>query len=54
MNGAADLLVEQDRPDRAVDPVVRADPDLAETPRAVVGGQRALQVLLAVLGGGAT
>ena len=50
VDGAADLLVEQDRADRAVDPEVRPDPDLPEPRRAVVGGQRRLQVLLAAAG----
>ena len=43
MDGPADLLVEQDRAHRAVDAEVRADPDLAQAARAVVGGERALQ-----------
>ena len=47
VDGAADLLVEEDRAGRAVDAEVRADADLAEAPRAVVGGQRALQVVVA-------
>ena len=51
VDGAADLLVEQRRADRAVDAEVRPDADLAEPPRTIVGGQRALQVVLAVLGG---
>jgi hypothetical protein len=40
VDGAADLLVEQDRADRAVDAEVRADADLAEARRALVGGER--------------
>src|SRR5829696_1320441 len=36
MDRAADLLVEQDRADRAVDPEVRPDADLPEPGRAVV------------------
>src|SRR3954451_18932252 len=46
VDGAADLLVEQDRADRAVDPAVRADADLAEAARARIGRERALQVLV--------
>ena len=49
MHGAADLLVEEDRAHRAVDAEVRADAELAEPPRAVVGGQRALEVGVAAL-----
>jgi hypothetical protein len=44
---AADLLVEEDRPDRAADAEVGADPDLAQAPRALVGGERLAQVVLA-------
>ena len=36
--------------DRAVDAEVRADPDLAEPRRALVGGERLAQVGLAALG----
>ena len=50
VDGAADLLVEERRADRAVDAEVRADADLAEAPRARVGLQRALEVVLAALG----
>src|SRR3954454_21144814 len=52
VHGAADLLVEEDRADGAVDAVVGADAQLAQAPGSVVGGQRAAQVLLAVLGAG--
>ena len=54
VHGAADLLVEQDRPDRAVDAEVRADPDLAQPRRASVGGERLAQVVLAAVGRAAT
>src|SRR4051794_39452599 len=50
VDGAADLLVEEDRADRAVDAEVRADAELAEPAGAVVGGQRGLQVLVALVG----
>ena len=50
VDGAADLLVEQDRADRAVDPEVGADPELAEDAGAVVGVERRLQVGVAALG----
>src|ERR671920_1339357 len=46
-----DLLVEERRADRAVDAEVRADADLAEAAGALVGRQRALQIVLAALGG---
>ena len=46
VDGAADLLVEQDRPGRPVDAGVRADPDLAQQAGARVGVQRRQQVLL--------
>src|SRR5205807_9398453 len=41
-----DLLVEQDRAGGAIDPGVGPDPELAEKPRAGVGEQRRLQVLI--------
>ena len=47
---AADLLVEQDRADRAVDARVRADPDLAQAAGARVGVQRRQEVLVAAVG----
>src|SRR4051812_13669101 len=47
---AADLLVEEDRADRAVDAVVGAEAELAQAPRAVVRAQRLAQVGLAALG----
>ena len=47
MDGAADLLVEEDRARRARDAEVGADADLAQEARAVVDGQRALQVVVA-------
>src|SRR3954454_288345 len=47
VDGAADLLVVEDRAGRARDAEGGADPDLAQEARAVVGGQRALQVLVA-------
>ena len=50
VDGAADLLVEEDRADRALDAEVRADAELAEEPRAGVGRERALEVLVALLG----
>src|SRR3954454_4001560 len=43
----ADLLVVEDRPDRAVDAEVRADADLPEIPRAGVRVQRRLQIVVA-------
>ena len=46
MDGAADLLVEQDLAGAAVDPVVGADPELAETPRPLVGVEEFLIQLL--------
>src|SRR5215218_806522 len=49
---AADLLVEQDRPDRAVDAGVRPDPDLAQPAGAGVGIQRREEVVVAALGAG--
>ncbi len=52
MDGAADLLVEQDQPGGAIDPRVGADPKLAEEARAGVGGQHLLEVALAPLGAG--
>ena len=52
MHAAADLLVEEDRADRALDAEVRADPELADAPCAVVGVQRTAQVLVAALGAG--
>src|SRR3712207_467581 len=52
VDGPADLLVEEDRPDRAVDAEVRADAELAEAAGAVVGRERALEVVVAVLGPG--
>ena len=48
VDGAADLLVEEDRPDRPVDAEVRADAELAEPARALVGGERRPQVVLAL------
>src|SRR5262249_14523162 len=42
-------LVEQDRARRTVDAEVRPDPELAEKPRAAVGLERALQVVVAGL-----
>ena len=50
VDGAADLLVEEDRADRAVDAEVRADAELAEEAGAVVGVERRLQVGVAALG----
>jgi hypothetical protein len=50
VDGAADLLVEEDHADRAVDAEVRADADLAEEPRPVVRRERALEVVRAALG----
>ena len=47
---AADLLVEEDRADRAVDAEVRADADLAQARAPSSVGQRALQVVVAALG----
>src|SRR5215211_6536994 len=47
---AADLLVEQDVARSAVDPVVGADPQLAQPPRAVVGVEQLVQEGLAALG----
>ena len=44
VDGAADLLVEQDRADRAVDAGVRADAELAEPAGAGVGVERRQQV----------
>ena len=52
MDRSADLLVEEDRAGRARDAEVRADADLAQEARAVVDGQRALQVVVADLGAG--
>src|SRR3954454_6500481 len=52
VDGSADLLVEQDRARGAVDAEVRAHPELAQAAGAGVGGQRALQVLVALLGPG--
>src|SRR3954452_10232244 len=49
VHGAADLLVEEDRADRAVDAEVRPDADLAQAPRARVGVERLAQVALAAL-----
>ena len=46
----ADLLVEEDRPDRPVDAEVRADADLAQPPGALVGRERAVEVGLPALG----
>src|SRR3954468_18847227 len=43
---AADLLVVEDRPDRAVDAEVRPDADLPEIPRAGVGVEGRLQVVV--------
>src|SRR6476469_4051486 len=43
----ADLLVEEDGADRPGDPEVRADPELAEAPRAVVGVEHLLEVVVA-------
>ena len=51
MHGAADLLVEQHLARPPVDPVVRADPELAEAAGALVGVEQADQELLAALGG---
>src|SRR4051812_16166347 len=50
MDGAADLLVEEDRADGAVDAEVRSDADLAQQRGAVVRGERLAQVGLAALG----
>src|SRR3954452_18912766 len=50
VDGAADLLVEEDRAGRAVDAEVRPDPELAEVARAAVGLERTLEVLVARLG----
>src|SRR5439155_15773641 len=50
VDGAADLLVEQDRPDGAVDPEVGADAELAQPARPRVGRQGLAQVVLAALG----
>src|SRR5918997_6100504 len=50
VHGAADLLVEQDRPDRAVDAAVRADADLAEAAGAGVRVERGQQVVVTALG----
>src|SRR3954470_21491247 len=47
VDGAADLLVEQDRANGAVDPEVRADADLAEPRGARVRGDRLAEVGLA-------
>ena len=49
-DGAADLLVEEDRADGLVDALVGADADLAEARRARVGRERLAQVGLAALG----
>src|SRR5918995_5320413 len=49
---AADLLVEQDVADEAVDALVDADAELADPPRAVVDGQDLMQKLLARFSGG--
>ena len=50
VDGAADLLVEEDRADRAVDAEVGADAELAEEAGAGVGLERRLQVGVAALG----
>ena len=50
VDGAADLLVEQDRAGAVLDPEVGADPELAQAARALVGVEHADQVLLAALG----
>ena len=50
VDGAADLLVEEDRADRAVDAEVGADAELAEEARAGVRVERGLQVGVAALG----
>ena len=50
MDGAADLLVEQDRADGPVDAEVRADPDLAEAARARRRCRASRQVVVAALG----
>src|SRR4051812_27344363 len=50
VHGPADLLVEEDRADRAVDPEVRADADLAEARGAGVGRERLAQVGVAAVG----
>src|SRR3712207_3580731 len=49
VDGAADLLVEQDLADGAVDARVRADAELADAAGAVVGGERRLQDLVSAL-----
>ena len=52
VHGAADLLVEQDLLGAGGDPVVRADAELAEAARAVVGVEHLVQEVLALLGRG--
>ena len=49
VNGAADLLVEENRADRARDAEVGSDPNLAQLARAFVCRERLLQVLVASL-----
>ena len=51
MDGAADLLVEQDLLREAVDAVVGADSELAQPARALVRVERLEQELLVSLGG---
>ena len=50
MDGAAHLLVHEDRPDRSVDAGVGADAELPEAPGARVGGEHRLQHLVAAVG----
>ena len=50
VDGAADLLVEEDVAGAAVDPVVRADAELAQAPGALVRVDELDQELLAALG----
>src|SRR5215211_3306596 len=50
MNGAADLLVEQDLAGAGRNPVVGADAELAEAACAVIGVEHLDQELLALLG----
>src|SRR3954465_3326847 len=50
MDGAADLLVEQDLAGAVGDPVVGADPEFTETPCSVVRVAHLDQDLLALLG----
>jgi len=52
VNGARHLLVEQDVAGGTVDAGVGPDPQLPEVARAVIGGQRGPQILLAALGPG--